>query len=372
MPNYTPRPPSNKPTTLHIINANGGPEETIAVPYIPNESISALLKRIQTTFSSNGSMSNIREDLYLNGKRLKDKSKTLAYHRIFGRTLTYRVLSARSNGRIPFSIQVITPAGKIIPLICHSYTLVEDVKDMIREKEGIADTEQTITYAGMQLVDSHMLQFYRISAGSALHAVLPHLCTVTLPGILYLDNKIGTHMGVRKIRFSRNASRGRVPNIGTNVECECKCTPGPIIIVQKGLGTLELAKATLTCPNCGKSDKIVPVAFGFLKCKYRYHGIQASDGAQFTSDWEEVHADDRYHLVNADIKKAGWRRLVVESAGLHQYDPCTICLEPLRKYEAFVCGHQFHSVCARKWKGFCPNCHNNKHLAFDATTKVKR
>ncbi|KAF9130348.1 hypothetical protein BGX30_013554 [Mortierella sp. GBA39] len=372
MPTYTPHPPSNMSTTLNIINANSGPDEAITVPYIHNEPIYALLKRIQATFFSNGSMSNTRGDLYLNGKRLKDRTKTLAHYRIFGRTLTYHVLSAQPNGRCPFSIQVITPTGKITPLICHPHTFVEDVKDMIQEKERVADDQQTITYAGMQLEDSRMLQFYGISAGSTLHVALPRSCTVTLPGILYLDNKVGTHMGVRKIRFSQNASRGRVPNIGTNVECECKCTPGPIVIVQKGLGTFEITKATLTCPNCGKSDKIVPVAFGFLKCKYRYHGIQASDGAQFTSDWEEVHADDRYHLVNADIKRAGWRRLVVESAGLHQYGPCTICLEPLRQCETLVCGHQFHSVCAKKWKGFCPNCQNNRHLAFHATGKIKK
>ncbi|KAK5805684.1 ubiquitin-related domain-containing protein, partial [Linnemannia elongata] len=151
-------------------------------------------------------MSNICEDLYLNGKRLKDKSKTLAYHRIFGCTLTYRVLSTRSNGRIPFSIQVITPAGKIIPLICHSYTLVEDVKDMIREKEGIADTEQTITYAGIQLENSHMLQFYGISAGSTLHAVLPHLCTntfsvkVTTPTGTVFSLTCATEMLVQEVK----------------------------------------------------------------------------------------------------------------------------------------------------------------------------
>ncbi|KAK3836669.1 MAG: ubiquitin-related domain-containing protein, partial [Linnemannia elongata] len=160
------------PTTLDIINANSGPGEVITVPYIHKEPISAILKRIQTTFSCNGSLSNTHENLYLNGKRLKDQTKPLAHYRIFGRTLTYHVLSARPNGPRPFSIQVITPTGKIIPLICHPHTLVEDVKDMVQEKERIADDQQIITYAGIHLEDARMLQFYGISAGSSLHVVL--------------------------------------------------------------------------------------------------------------------------------------------------------------------------------------------------------
>ncbi|KAF9148484.1 hypothetical protein BG015_009780 [Linnemannia schmuckeri] len=371
MPTTSPRPTSDTPATLAIINANSGPDEMITIPYKPHETISALLKRIQATFFTSGYLANSREDIFLNGQRLKDHTKTLAHYRIFGRILTYRALSARIQGPRPIPIQIITPTGKVIPLTCHPHSLVDDVKVLIQVKEKISEDQQTLTYAGMQLEDSCMLHFYGISAGSTLNLVLLRPCTMTLPGILYLDNKIGTSMGTRKIRFSRNASRGRVPHIGANVECECKCTPGPMVIVQKSLGTLDLATASLICPNCGKSDKVTPVAVGFLKCKYRYHGIQASDGAQFTSDWEEVHADDRYHLVKADIKSAGWHRLVIETAGLRHYDPCTICLEPLRQCETLVCGHQFHSVCTKKWKGFCPNCQFNKHLITEATVKVK-
>ncbi|KAG0197980.1 hypothetical protein BGX33_000193, partial [Mortierella sp. NVP41] len=50
------------------------------------------------------------------------------------------------------------------------------------------------------------------------------------------------------------------------------------------LETIELAESTFKCPNCFKSDKIVPVTVRFMMCKYRFFGIKAN-GEQYTSDW---------------------------------------------------------------------------------------
>ncbi|KAF9087944.1 hypothetical protein BGX29_000542, partial [Mortierella sp. GBA35] len=54
--------------------------------------------------------------------------------------------------------------------------------------------------------------------------------------------------------------------------------------VSRSLETIELAESTFKCPNCFKSDKIVPVTVRFMMCKYRFFGIKAN-GEQYTSDW---------------------------------------------------------------------------------------
>ncbi|KAG0313190.1 hypothetical protein BGZ97_010426 [Linnemannia gamsii] len=330
---------------LEIIIANSGPSNNIYVPYKIHDPISLLLQRIQATFHTSGSRI-LRQDLFLNGRRLKDHSKTLAHYRIYGRTLTYRTVSAPTQRPKKLSIYIADATGKVILLTCCADTLVEEVKQLIEGKKGISAEEQSLTYAGMHLEDSRALSYYRVYDGSTFHLALPLPSNVTMPGILFVDN-LGTLVGDRKIKFSRNASRGRVPTIGANVECECRCTPATRVICPKGIGTLEVAKTILICPNCGTPDNIIPVAIGFLKCKYRFHGIMLSDGGeQFTSDWKEVQGDDSYHLAEIDISGKYWRRLVIETAGLDQLDPCTVCLKPLVIYETKVCGHRFHMGCA--------------------------
>lgn len=359
------------PALLEIIIANSGPSKTIYFPYKPHDSISFLLQRILATAHTKGTRIT-RQDLFLNGRCLKDHTKTLTYYRIYGRTLTYRAVFASAQRAEQFSIYVANATGKIIPVTCYADTLVEEVKQLIEDKEGISSEDQALTYAGMYLEDSRALSYYRINDGSTFHLVLPIPRNVALPGILFVDI-LGTLVGDRKIKISRNASRGRVPTIGANIECECGCTAATRVICPKGIGAFEVAKTTLICPNCGASDNIIPVAVGLLKCKYRFHGIMLSnDGEQFTSDWKAVQDDDSYHLVEADILGNHWRRLVIETAGLDQVDTCTICLNPLVIYETKVCGHRFHMGCNWKWKDYCPNCMLNRCLIIDASSKGKR
>ncbi|KAG0275678.1 hypothetical protein BGZ96_003695, partial [Linnemannia gamsii] len=329
------------PALLEIIIANSGPSKAIYLPYKPHDPISFLLRHIQATFHNNGTRTT-RQDLFLNGRRLKDHTKTLAYYRIYGRTLTYRAGSAPDQRPEQLSIYIANATGKIIPVTCYADTLVEEVKQLIEENEGISSEELALTYAGMHLEDSRALSYYHVNNGSTFHLVLPIPRNVALPGILFVDS-LGTLVGDRKIKISRNASRGRIPTIGANIECECRCTPATRVICPKGIGAFEVAKTPFTCPNCGMSDDIIPVAVGFLKCKYRFHGIKLSnDGEQFTSDWKEVQGDDTYHLAEADILGNYWRRVVIETAGLDQVDTCTVCLNPLVMYETKICGHRFH------------------------------
>jgi hypothetical protein len=350
---------------LEIMLANTGPDNIITVPYKPKEPISSLIERIQATFSTSDS-STTRKDLFLNGQRLKDHTQTMDYYRIFGRTLTYRVLSAPSEEDDIISFRVATPTGKIIHLTYWADTLVEDIKELIQITEDIVTDDQQLFYAGIQLEDNRELSFYKVIEGSTVHLSLPLQKNFTLPGILFLDNLGVSTLGERKIRFSRNASRGRVPTIGANVECECYCTPITRVICQKNLGTLEIANSHFVCPNCSNSDKIKPKTVGFLNCKVRVHRIRSIDGEQHTTEWMEVRGDDCYFLAGANIGNVTRRRLIYETISLNHRPTCTICLKVPEFFKTLPCGHRFHVGCIRKWKGVCPNCQYNRHLIFDS------
>ncbi|KAK3830704.1 MAG: hypothetical protein J3R72DRAFT_455513 [Linnemannia gamsii] len=339
--------------SLDVIIANGD-AKTINVPYKPHEAILFLIGRIRAALGIDED-SIICQNLFLNGIRLKDHHQTMAYYRIFGHTLTYR---SRVYSKKDISLYVNTISGKTIVIHCHPNSTIEVVKQLIQEKENIPPENQRLIFASKQLVESRTLLDYCIGKDSTLHVLLRLRGGKNVRGTMFAD--VSDTSGVRKIEFSKNAPPGLATCCGTNVECECECTPAYDVICRKHFGTIELSDETFTCPNCHSSENNVPITVGFVKCKYRFHGIKGS-GEQYTSDWKNVEEADLYQQFKPD-KKIHWRRLVIESAPLHAYDECTICLKELRLFKTLDCGYRFHSACIENWKGSCPNCSHNKHL----------
>ncbi|KAF9123548.1 hypothetical protein BGW39_008889 [Mortierella sp. 14UC] len=208
--------------------------------------------------------------------------------------------------------------------------------------------------------DSRTLADYHIKKDSNLHFVMLLRGGGTLRGMVFSD--VSDISNVRKIQFSKDAPPGRVATSGTNIECECECTPTHRVICRKPFGTLELSGESSTCPNCLQSENIVPATVGFLTCQCRFHGLKSS-GKQYTSNWRRVEAVDCYQQFITD-KKIAWRRLVIQSAPLDAYDECTICLEALRVFKTLACGHRFHAACIKNWRGSCPNCRCSKNLTI--------
>ncbi|KAG0283091.1 hypothetical protein BGZ96_012541 [Linnemannia gamsii] len=355
--------------TLDIIIAQSGPRNTLKVSYKTNEPISVLLERIRAVLRYDESSMD-RQNLFINGMKLKDHNLSMEYYRIFGRILTYRTVRGNIKGEDRLLINIALPTGEHTTLLCQTEsagTSVEDVKHLIQEWAEISPVHQRLTYAGRQLEDSRSLRYYDITEGSTLRLTMtpPLRSHLTLLAGVVFEDGLGDSLGTRTVHFSNDAPKGRVVTNGANIECRCKCTPTHRVICQRSLGTLEVVKDTFFCPNCGKSDKISPIAVGFLKCKYRFHGIKASNGEQSTSGWEEVKAYNCYHLIGVDNSRTSWRRIVVETVDLHHKDICTICLQPLQLCETRICGHRFHVGCITKWKGPCPNCVYNQNLIAD-------
>ncbi|KAF9143362.1 hypothetical protein BG015_000454 [Linnemannia schmuckeri] len=355
--------------TLDVITAYSDPKESTKVTFKKEEPISSLIERIKAAQCAQV-IPITRHDLFINGTRLTDHTKTLGHYRILGRILTYRAVKASTQDQKKMSINITTPTGHIIPLTCYADTCIDKVKEMIQDKEGISADEQSLFHVNRQLADFRDLKFYGLSEGSSLQLVMPLPTNGAHPGIVFVDGMPDYH-GLRKIRFSQGAPRGRVASTGVNVECLCKCTPTHRVIVQKGLGIFEITKTTLICPNCGQSDKITPISFGYLKCKYRFHALAAHEGRQLSTAWIKVATDNCYDLVPDTMGQISiFRRWVVEAVGLNEWDPCTICLHPLALPVTLACGHQFHPGCKKLWNGFCPNCEHNKCLITDAVCRI--
>ncbi|KAG0361826.1 hypothetical protein BGX24_005268, partial [Mortierella sp. AD032] len=325
---------------------------TVNVPYKDTEPVFFVLERIRSQLGTKTEDLK-RQDLYINGKRILDQEKSMGHYRIFGRTLTYRALTDKD-----ITLQIKCLTGVTRTMVCQPTLTGKDLKNLYWQQYDIPFGMARFIYEGKEVWDDSILHEMGIRADCTLHVVLRLRGGGNLPGIVFSD--VSDTSNVRKVQFSQNAPRGRFAAPGTNVECNCACTPTHKIICTKSYSTLELSESTFECPNCNRTDAIVPVTVGFMQCKYRFHGIKET-GEQYSSDWVEVNQRDCYQLFSSDNTTA-WRRLVIESVDLRECDECTICLEKLQSFSTLECGHKFHDGCTNGWTGPCPNCRFNQHL----------
>ncbi|KAF9079363.1 hypothetical protein BGX23_004253 [Mortierella sp. AD031] len=284
--------------TLDIIIANS-PCQTVTIPYEPHESVFYVLQPIRAAIGSSEDDKD-HDDLFVD-------DMCLSYDRDLGHTITYRSSNSRPQTGEEMPIQVKTLTGRLLNLVYHPDMLVEQVKAMVEEVEGIPVDQQRLNFAGQQLEDKFTLQSLQGGVGGAGRAP---------PGTTFSD--VSDTSQTCKVWFAQIPSPGRWIYVGTNIECNCACTPTHQVVCQMNLGIVELNKAIFKCPNCLQSDWIVPVTVGFAQCKYRFHGLKTT-GEHYISKWKTVRESDCYQVFGPD-EGIVWVRLIIESAKLDECD----------------------------------------------------
>ncbi|KAF9928881.1 hypothetical protein BGZ65_006057 [Modicella reniformis] len=342
--------------TLDVLIAER-PGQSIKVPYDDHEPIYFLLQRISLKLHGKIDPYPRQINLYMNGIPLPDREESIARYRIFGNLLTYR--STKAGDMMVY----VTLRGKKIAFSCNGSDTLNRLKSMIAQAEFIPVDQQSLSFDGRELQAGKTLKQYHILHGCTVHLAV----RLRGGGFAYIPSSvmfsdISDTKSVCKVEFSESAPKGRTTCHGTNIECECECTPDYQVICRKEFGKIELSVDSFKCPNCDGCQNIALVTVGFVECKYRFHGVKAT-GERHTTEWVEVTKDDCYQYFNP-IKTIGWKRLVIESAELCALDKCSICLQPMSNTTSPnpCCGHRFHSTCYAKWNSSCPTCHLNQQL----------
>ena len=142
-----------------------GIEEIISLKVNDTDTVDVVKSKIQAK-------AGIRQDinrLWGSGKWLIDDRTLLDYNIKEGATLALTESWLKEN---EIKILVKTLTGKKIDLQISNFATVQNVKEMIQDREGIPPDQQRIIYLGQQLADDHLLIFYNISNDSVIHLVL--------------------------------------------------------------------------------------------------------------------------------------------------------------------------------------------------------
>ncbi|KAG0604227.1 hypothetical protein M758_10G154700 [Ceratodon purpureus] len=288
------------------------------------------------------------------------------------------------------TVNVLDLNRKTFQVTLHSpdSTLME-LKEAIRDHEGMSLDHIAVTYAGKQLTrDDYTLRECKLEQG----------CTVNLVGRLRGGFRPGGKLGiapdipqavefadledtslVRKIRLnSRTAKVWRTCVEGLNVEGECwneDCIAfRQMVIDRRGLTVFNL-RDPVYCPCCKVA--IRPLTCGFWNCVWMYEGRKTGAGAVYIES-QFMKAGkinyERFDEVADGRATAEWSSMIITAKKLpskknmkayYGSGECPICHEEFTASSSQCtakCNHAFHYECVMEWQmrgNSCPMCRAN-------------
>ncbi|KAF9538867.1 hypothetical protein EC957_006083 [Mortierella hygrophila] len=333
----------------------------VTVPCKESDTIETVLKWIRSKLGIN--LDDLyRDDLYVDGRLIRSKDQTIGDSRIFGHVLTYH-----HHTKNPSVIYIMTPSGNVLEVICGLDKQAVDLMYAIEKRTSSPHGSVRLVYKGKQLGGKITLAEYGIHLGSTVFLLFRQ------GGQQFADN----HITFDTILDAPVAHPGELTPTWGPFHCKgiyseylCACSPENVHIYPEN-DLFELSKFSQFCGQCNQHDSATFVGVGFVECQYRFFGIR-NTGEQVSSGWKSTEGN-RYARLDPGEMLTGWRRLIFESAKMHEVDNCSICLSKLsRAYEEFSdrkieecgqCGHCFHASCLQKYTaGVCPECDLNRHL----------
>jgi len=262
-------------------------------------------------------------------------------------------------------VKVLT--GKTIYLKVEPSYFIEEVKELIQDKEGIPPDQQRLIFAGHLLEDGHTLADYNIQKESTLHLTLRLHGGGPPPDFVDVSK---TKALVNR-EFSDSAPDWRYCRNGINIEgiCEnkeCKAG-GKMVIYMHGFGMFDLINSEAKCPIC--KHPIKPIKPGFTSCLWKISYLK-SDGSYGTIPQHKV--GEEYQTYDED--KAGtctFKFMHIEAMSLERElkisdasesskmiktplmvpNHCSVCLCELSPDDAcvYACGHAMHKTCSKNY-----------------------
>lgn len=258
-------------------------------------------------------------------------------------------------GKKDMQVFVKTLTGKTMTLDCSSMDKISDIKKMIEIKEGIADDQQRLIFAGSQLEDDRFLFQYDIFMESTLHMVL----RLRGGGFDFADVSqnamLTAKLTTRGPKYLEIAPGLNLQGVCKNRSCMAY---NKEIVCKKSFDEYEVGDNDCTCPIC--DGKVTAKTCGFYKCFYRFDGVKNS-GEKFVGPWKKI--GHEYKFFSED-KIIAWKFLVITTKSCTDIifnSECPICLEKICFSTNLECGHGFHESCIKGWfenSKSCPICRN--------------